>query len=351
MNRRHLQRISRAETLLSEALAARLEHRAQLKQRLPSLARNHAIVVAAMVLNGEPKITEPLLHTWTRTWNQHYSKQFDIFREFGRLNDIFLTRDGRAAEGCVERIDALVAHELQKNLQESPFGYEQAADKMVSEITGGPEAEATRFSEIFKTAPAWLLKFSFIRLDAKILKFDTPNLAAAPEFGELGLRDALRWPLLPLGTVAEGNPIAQQRDHSVSTDDRLFLLETLAKPAVQWTQLEWDRILALDLNRQPEDISDPTLLRIAGFTKAREVGINKLDFRQFIGQLPRQAQAAPNSAARIGNIIQVMAEWLEALECCRMYFRDHKDANRDDTWLREILEEEEGVSPDPPIDT
>jgi hypothetical protein len=327
MNRRHLQRITRAERLASEALAARLEERAQLEQRLPSLARNHAIVVAAMVLNGEPKITEPLLQTWTRTWNQHYSQRFDFFREFGRLSDIFSTTRGRAVEGFVERIDALVARELQKNLQESPFGYEHAADKMVSEITGGAGAEAARFSEIFKTAPAWLLKFSFIRLDAKILKFDVPNLAAAPEFGELGLRDALRWPLLPLGTVAEGDPIAQQRDHSVSTDD---LLEILAKPAVQWTQVEWDRMLAVDLNRQPEDISGPTLLRIAGFTKAPEIDINKADFRQFVGQLPRQALEAPKNAARIGNIIQVMFEWLETCKIVRKYHEARKVSQLDE---------------------
>ena len=258
-------------------------------------------------------------------------------------------------------VNALVADELQKNPQEA-WRYELAADKMVAKITEDPEAEAARFSEIFKAAPAWLLKFSSIRLDAKILKFDLPNLAAAPEFGARALRDALRWPLLPLGTVADGDPIAQQ--HSVSTDDRVFLLEMLAKPEAQWTQLEWDRILALDLNQQPEDISNPTLLRIAGFTKAREVDIsdpaqargidiNKLDFRQFVGQLPRQALAAPKSAAR-GNIYFHMAQWAEGLQTCMMYSRAHKDACRDDG-LKEIIEEEQrrrrARALNPPVDT
>jgi hypothetical protein len=205
-----------------------------------------------------------------------------------------------------------------------------AAQSMHSDIMNGAEEQAARFTEIFKTAPPWLLEFTFTFLDAKVLKFDLPDLSAAPEFGDIGLRDAFRWPLLPLGVMTEGHLAPSQEP--VSVEDCMFILETLAKPVSEVTRIEWRRLLAFGLNRGLDenvfvlkrqdatwyleelrrkalhglfkrvaspDISENLLLRIAedSLTEAGEIDLHAIEYpfplapalarNGFTGQQPR----------------------------------------------------------------
>lgn len=80
-----------------------------------------------------------------------------------------------------------------------------AAEKLVEMIIR--EGEEDLISKTLKHAPVWLLKFTLVPLDARYLKLELPDLSAAPAWGSLGLRDARRWPLLPLGIMTAGHPV------------------------------------------------------------------------------------------------------------------------------------------------
>src|SRR5436190_16865008 len=78
-------------------------------------AENHATAVAAIVLSAQPRVDEPLNRAWTRAL-QHYG---------------------------------------------IPSNYDQtaAAARLYRKIIGKGEADQARFTEIFRTAPVWLLQF------------------------------------------------------------------------------------------------------------------------------------------------------------------------------------------------
>ena len=67
--------------------------------------------------------------------------------------------------------------------------------------------ELARFTEIFRTAPVWLLQFTHIDFDAPIFEFDLPDMSAELIWGMEGVKDLKRWPLLPLGTMAAGDTV------------------------------------------------------------------------------------------------------------------------------------------------
>ena len=69
--------------------------------------------------------------------------------------------------------------------------------------------EIERFTEIFSTAPVWLLEFTWMRLDAELLKFGLPRMSDKQVWGEDGLRDMMRWPLLQLGMITDGDPLPE----------------------------------------------------------------------------------------------------------------------------------------------
>src|SRR6516225_306027 len=66
---------------------------------------------------------------------------------------------------------------------------------------GGSNA---KFTELFRTAPAWLLNFTSMWIDACFLEFDLPCECKITRVGDEQLR---AWPLLPTGTMADGDPI------------------------------------------------------------------------------------------------------------------------------------------------
>jgi hypothetical protein len=128
---------------------------------------------------------------------------------------------------------------LNKPLEEGWKDYVHATDRM--RILGGPEQQVAKFAEVFRSAPIWLLQFTWTFLDAKVLKFDLPDLSEASQWGKLGLLDAQRWPMLPVGVMTDGDPIpAQETDVSadLSIEELLFALDATNRPPWEWTRRE-----------------------------------------------------------------------------------------------------------------
>lgn len=162
MDRRSRHRIGKCEELLSAAQKERDERLKQVLQVAPTYARRHAAAVAAIVLSGRPRIDEPLERAWARAL-QHYG--IDV-----NTNQI-------------------------------------AAARRLLPIINGDGDESARFTEIFRTTPVWLLQFTGMALDARLLRFDLPDVSDTLGWGSTGCEDAQRWPLLPAGTIMAGEPI------------------------------------------------------------------------------------------------------------------------------------------------
>jgi hypothetical protein len=172
MDRKYRSRISKFEELLSVKQTRQEEKRKKLVQWFRYHARFHAAAVAAIVLSGQPKPTEPLTNAWKRAL-QHYEVKEEFF-----------------------------ANATQLDRQES------AAGQLFHVIKGDAE-ESVKFTEIFSTAPGWLMKFTNMFLDACFLKFTVP-LASAEKWGRLGYEAVLRWPLLPMGMMTDGDPVSDE---------------------------------------------------------------------------------------------------------------------------------------------
>lgn len=124
------------------------------------------------------RIDEPLIGAWTRAL-QHYG------------------------------IPALQQHGI--NLSEAARTKNQveAARRLVPIIVQGAE-ETAKFAEIFRTAPVWLLNFTSTFMDAGWLKFDLPHKSWRAKWGSAGYEESRGWPLLPLGTMTDGDPVADE---------------------------------------------------------------------------------------------------------------------------------------------
>jgi len=194
MDRSLQQRILKVEKLLSKAedsVSLALKKRAQWHAECADMCRPkalpHATAVAAIVLYGKPKIDEPLKRAWVRTLRHH---RITIQNEYGR--------DYEYERG----------HEHEYRF-ESEYEREllSAHRQLYPAIMKGAN-ETERFKEIFRTAPIWLLEFTWMRLDAELLKFDLPEMSDKQVWGEEGLKDFLRWPRLPRGMMTDGDVLA-----------------------------------------------------------------------------------------------------------------------------------------------
>ena len=166
-DRKSRHRLLKLEKLVSTAVKEREEREKQLVKALPYHAQRHATAVAAIVLSGRPKIDEPLIIAWARAL-RHYGINVN------------------APGGMDDQV--------------------QAAQRLFPIIIGGEE-ESARFTEIFTTAPVWLLQFTGIAIDATLLKFHVPAISKRLRWGSAGYEDAQRWPLLPSGMMTAGDPI------------------------------------------------------------------------------------------------------------------------------------------------
>jgi hypothetical protein len=216
MNRSLLRRISKLEQFLPEALEQREERRIELEKKLPWAARLHATEVAAIVLAGKPKVDEPLGEAWTRTLD-HFGARECYTEMRSRLHT---------------RLDEPLGEVLLKDYRS---GYHPllAAEKLYVEMITRREEEKSFFSKTLKNAPAWLLKFTLVPLDARCLNFDPPDLSAAPAWGIMGLRDARRWPLLPQGIMTAGHPVPN-REHEIPSVEQCSASWFLKWPVREW---------------------------------------------------------------------------------------------------------------------
>ena len=161
MDRKSRRKIAQSERLVSAALQERDERLKKLLREAPTHVRRHATAVAAIVLSGRPRIYEPLSRAWARALRQYGIGDNDL-------------------------------HE--------------AAQELYPTIIGDRE-ELSRFTEIFRRAPVWLLQFTGMALDARFLKFELPNISKKLRWGSFGFDNSRHWPLLPLGTIFAGAPI------------------------------------------------------------------------------------------------------------------------------------------------
>jgi hypothetical protein len=196
MERRFRRKIWRLEKQISEVKTREKEEWNDFF--LTHFAGYHAAKVAAIVLHGEPKI-EPLI---------------------------------RALRRACEKFGFSRYH--QENA-ESP----EIEDLIRITLTNGKD-EAETFSAAFKQAPLWLLHFTTVSLDAFILKLNLPELSAPVKWGSEGIKDARRWPLLPLGTMAAGEPVSEQivfEPRRLSATDCKFIMHYHPEEG----SAEWDR--------------------------------------------------------------------------------------------------------------
>jgi len=168
--------ISRRIERIEETLAVEREKmRKPLTEHLQNsraLARDHATAVSAIVLAGQPQIEEPLGQAWARAL-QHY--------------DVDVSSDPGSLKGQVE-----------------------AAQRLISKIVGY-DRKTSRLTEIFKTAPGWLLRFTAMQFDAAILDFRLPHKSESIKWGTAGYEESQQWPLLPSGTMADGDPVPDKQ--------------------------------------------------------------------------------------------------------------------------------------------
>jgi hypothetical protein len=253
MKRGLQRRISQAESRLPAALERQRKRREQLKLNYSTLAFIHATAVAAIVLYGNPKIDEPLIRAWVRALD-YYESGARVTKFLQELERSSRKYDGTLQASAADNVDDDNAGHsdewgedqedranklLNKPVEEACKDYVDATDRI--RPLGSAEDQLARFTNIFKEAPIWLLNFTSTFLDAKLLKFDLPDLSGPAEWGKFGRRDARRWPMLPVGVMSAGDPIpAQETDVSadLSIEELLFALDATNRPPWEWTRRE-----------------------------------------------------------------------------------------------------------------
>ena len=165
------------EKRYAAALKARRDEEAAPSRR----AHSHAREVAAVVLYGEPKIDEPLSVA-------HLRMEEELDRQFAAEAD--------------ERLLRLFGEKA------NPLLRELACQKLMFDALPGAN-DNLKFERIFSKAPIWLLHFTGIEWDAKLLGFKIPKLVGAPALGEKARLDRNQWPFLPEGTIDRGGPCSE----------------------------------------------------------------------------------------------------------------------------------------------
>jgi hypothetical protein len=227
--------LSKIEKAVSIARKPSKEGKRQLLQYSRHQAQYHATAVAAIVLSGRPKIDEPLNIAWSRAL-QHYRIKLGKWGE--------------------------IDHQV------------RAAKRLFPAIIGENQIEA-RLTEIFRTAPFWLLQFTGIAMDARLLNFRVPDISRRPFiWGSVGYQDARSWPLLPVGTMMAGDPIpniderrvwlalfCQVTAGGILDEDGLPSQEKEARISRNDKKILADFSFALDLDRKPEEEWTPYEMR------------------------------------------------------------------------------------------
>ena len=149
-------------------------------------ARMHAILVAAVALYGEPKIEEALCNAQLRM-EENLDKKFGVAAE-----EWWNRKDGE--EDGEELSPVMRTHFVCPVL-------------MFNNLPG--DNDNLKYERIFSEAPAWLLKFTAVEWDAKLLGFKLRELVGAPELGREARRDRNKWPSLPEGRIDAGGACSE----------------------------------------------------------------------------------------------------------------------------------------------
>jgi hypothetical protein len=152
-------------------------------------ARWHAVEVAAVALYGEPKIEEPLRIAQSRM-QEKLDKEFAAAAEEWWMH----AEDEDGEDEDEEELTPIMARILYPTL-------------MFNNLRGGNNN--LKFERIFSEAPAWLLKFTAVEWDAKLLGFKLRKLVGTPELGRIARLDRNNWPSLPMGTIDAGGPCSE----------------------------------------------------------------------------------------------------------------------------------------------
>ena len=163
---------------LEKRYAAAVQAKRKKADAPTDFARLHAIQVAAVALYGEPKMEEPLRIA-------HFRMQQKLNEEFAAAAKEYWKRE-RAENG-----DPLMLDYLCQLL-------------MFNSLPGANDN--LKFERIFSKAPVWLLKFTGVEWDAKLLGFKLRKLVGAPELGSEARLERNQWPFLPEGTIDAGGP-------------------------------------------------------------------------------------------------------------------------------------------------
>ena len=232
-------RISELERHAPEWRQKLQRRRIEANEQLPFVARLHTAWVAAITLVGEPKVDEPLGEAWRRTL-VHYGISECRLEEWAHTHQL---------DEAPTRAWALsLANDRQ--LRRHPL---KAAEEIYPSLLHDREDEAATFTKILASAPTWFLKFTLSELDARCLKFDLPDLSAAPKWGSAGLKDARRWPCLPQGTMTAGHPVPDDEDKLPSVYDCMLISFCRWEVPVLTPGIAlWERMLAA---RQKDRVS------------------------------------------------------------------------------------------------
>jgi len=144
-------------------------------------AHFHAMGVAAVVLYGEPKMAEPLSEARSRM-QEKLDEQFAA-----AADEYWIRKNGEKTHPDTRRFFCHVF--------------------MFEALPGADDN--LKFERIFSKAPVWLLHFTGVEWDAKLLGFKLPKLVGAPALGQEARLDRNRWPQLPKGTIDAGGPCSE----------------------------------------------------------------------------------------------------------------------------------------------
>src|SRR5262249_10304793 len=128
---------------------------------MSSLALDHAIKTAAVIMHGKPTLDEPFADAWHRA-----------------LENLHLTH--------------------------TPVAWlpDRLRERLLPSLPGDSEVEKLAYA--LGCATPWVLYFTNSHTDAELLGFDLPSNYAGLRLGRDAVLDFFRWPLMPLGRVDAG---------------------------------------------------------------------------------------------------------------------------------------------------
>jgi hypothetical protein len=199
MSRSNTRRLSRLEKLASLTATEREREKTALAEWRLSSARDHAMILVALILHGDPKIDEPLDIAWHRALEQLGLKRLADFTP-----------------------SAHVAERLRPVL--------------LPELPG--DTENAKLAHVLNSGPTWLIKFCHAWMDAILLGIELQqNASFRLEFGRIGLREGVdSWPDLPKGTPAAGGPIPPSPFDVLSSEENIDLLNLFETGEDSWSR-------------------------------------------------------------------------------------------------------------------